>query len=47
MSSLTEKKKREIETQYREMMAKRIYRVFLTVFCDVKSLDDAFTIPQR
>ncbi|HKG90151.1 MAG TPA: hypothetical protein VKA95_17690 [Nitrososphaeraceae archaeon] len=47
MSALTERKKREIETQYREMMAKRGYRVFLTVFCDVKSLEDTFTIPQK
>jgi hypothetical protein len=40
MSALTERKKREIEAQYREMMAKEVDRVFLTVLCNVKSLED-------
>lgn len=37
---------REIETQYREMMAKRARKVFLTVICNVRTLEDTFTVPQ-
>jgi hypothetical protein len=40
MSALTDRKKKEIMAQYREMMAKRGYRVFLNVFCDIKSLEE-------
>ena len=46
MSSLTERKKKEIETQYREMVAKRACKVFLTVFCNVRRLQDTLAIPQ-
>jgi hypothetical protein len=46
MSSLTERKKKEIETQYREMIAKRARKVFLTVFYNVRRLQDTFAIPQ-
>jgi hypothetical protein len=46
MSSLTERKKKEIETQYREMVAKRARKVFLTVFCNVRHLQDTLAIPQ-
>jgi hypothetical protein len=46
MSSLTERKKREIETQYREMIAKRARKVFLTVFCNIRRLQDTLVIPQ-
>ena len=37
---------REIETQYQDMMAKRARKVFLTVFCKIRSLEDTLTIPQ-
>jgi hypothetical protein len=46
MSALTERKKREIETQFRKMKARRAYKVFLYVLCDTKTLRDTFTIPQ-
>ena len=46
MSSLTERRKKEIETQYREMVRKRARKVFLTVFCDVRCLQDKLAIPQ-
>jgi hypothetical protein len=46
-AALTDRKKKEIMAQYREMMAKRGYRVFLNVFCDINSLEETFTIPQN
>jgi hypothetical protein len=46
MSALTERRKREIETQFREMKEKRAYKVFLYVFCDTQSLEDTLSIPQ-
>jgi hypothetical protein len=47
MSALTPKKMREIEAQYREMMAKRASKVFLTITCDVRTIEDTFVIPSR
>ena len=44
MSALTDREKKRIMDQYREMMAKRGYRVFLTVFCDIKNLEEAQNI---
>ena len=47
MSSLTPRKMKEIDDQIRELKEKRTPKVFLTVFCDVKSLEDALVIPQK
>ena len=46
MSSLTERKKMEIESQYREMVAKRASKIFLTVFWNPTRLQDTLAIPQ-
>jgi cell division protein FtsX len=47
MSALTPRKMKEIDDQIRELKKKRSPKVFLTVFCDVKSLEDTFVIPQK
>jgi hypothetical protein len=38
---------KEIETQLREMRAKRARKVFLIVLIEVKSLEDALTVPRK
>lgn len=38
---------REIEAQYREMMAKRARKAFLTVTCDVRTIKETFVVPAR
>jgi hypothetical protein len=46
MAALTPRKMKEIDSQLREMKEKRAPKVFLTVFCDIKNLEDTLTVPQ-
>ena len=46
MSSLTPRKMKEIDNQLRQMREKRDRRVFLTVFCNIRRLEDTLALPQ-
>jgi hypothetical protein len=47
MSSLTEKRKREIEEQYAKMKREAERKVLLKVICDIKNINDGPIISQR
>jgi hypothetical protein len=47
MSSLTEKRKREIEQQIAKMKQQAERKVLLNVVCDIKNTTDAPIITQR
>lgn len=47
MSSLTEKRKREIEEQIAKMKQQAERKVLLNVVCDIRNINDAPSITQR
>jgi hypothetical protein len=47
MSSLTDKKKREIEEQYAKMKQEAERKVLLNVICDIRNINEGSIISQR